>query len=141
MILVRIYEIRAFRPGTHRKLLVLPERFQCLQYLLLRRRKGKVGDKYRSSSRPCSVRVARDGVSISVSIPDTLFIFVYLRNTAISLPRTRRGFSAYACKVRLTPWPSAKTSARLTSGLYEYARDLAKTLEDGADVGFDGIWW
>ena len=24
--------------------------------------------------------------------------------------------------------------------LYEYARDLAKTLEDGADVGLDGVW-
>ena len=24
--------------------------------------------------------------------------------------------------------------------LYEYARDLAKLLEDGADVGFGGVW-
>jgi hypothetical protein len=24
--------------------------------------------------------------------------------------------------------------------LYKYARDLAKTLEDGVDVGFDGFW-
>jgi hypothetical protein len=25
--------------------------------------------------------------------------------------------------------------------LYEYARDLAKRLEEGTDVGFDGVWW
>ena len=25
--------------------------------------------------------------------------------------------------------------------LYEYADDLAKTLEDRTDVGFGGVWW
>jgi len=76
---------------------------------------GKLDTNIAPSSRPCSVRVARDRVS--VSIPDTLFIFVYLRNTMISLPRARRSFSAYAYKVRLTPWTSAKTtSAHLPSG-------------------------
>ena len=25
--------------------------------------------------------------------------------------------------------------------LYEYARELAKMLENGADVGFDSVWW
>jgi hypothetical protein len=35
-----------------------------------------------------------------------------------------------------------KNDARASSvRWYEYARDLAKTLEDGADVGFDGVWW
>src|SRR5713101_7817107 len=45
-------------------------------------------------------------------MPDTtsLFIFELLRNTTTSCPRTRRGLSAYACNVRLTPWASAKTT-------------------------------
>ena len=50
-------------------------------------------------------------------MPDTLFIFVCLQNTKISLPRTRICFAAYAGKVRLTPRTTAKmTSARLSSG-------------------------
>jgi hypothetical protein len=52
---------------------------------------GKLYTNIVPSSRPCSVRVAHDGVS----------------------------------------------SVRL----YEYARDLAKPLKDGADVGFDSVWW
>jgi hypothetical protein len=72
----------------------------------------------------------REGVSISISY--TLFIFVYLRNTMTSLPRTRRGFSAYACKVRLTHEHLQKRRPRVFGPVVQYARDPAKTLEDGA---------
>lgn len=45
------------------------------------------------SSRPCSFHIAHDGVSVW-SIPDTLFISMYLWNMIISLSHMQRGFLA-----------------------------------------------
>jgi hypothetical protein len=95
----------------------------------LRRRKRNCWGLWNLSKNTCSVRVARDAVY--VSMPDCLpltcifpwFLFVHFRNSIISGPRKRRGFSAYACKVHLTECMSAKTtSARLPSGRVGYPR-------------------
>ena len=59
----------------------------------------------------------------------------------ISRSRTRRGCSVYACKVRLTPCAYEKNDVGASSDRWrEDALGLDKSLEDGADVGLDGVW-
>ena len=54
----------------------------------------------------------------------------------LSLKDAEEPLGIYMCKVRFTPWKSA----RLLGPWYEDALDLAKTLQDG-DVCLWSIWW
>ena len=59
--------------------------------------------------------------------------FMCFRNTMTSRPFTQRGFSVYACKVRLIPWTSAKMtmSAHLPPGCMKMRFRMPKRRKSG----------
>jgi len=116
----------------------------------LRRVTGESGYKYRSVITLPSRRGPRCSIRICIRIRDRLIIA--LRPAVLILRFLPKycdlssthvhGLLGICIQGTLNAIHVRKNDVRVSYiGLDDYTLDLAKPMEDGADVGFDGVWW